>query len=84
MDIAYNGSEYSGWQIQPNAVTVQEKMEAAISKVTSEEAKVVGCGRTDAGVHARLFTLHVDLANEPNEQFVFRLRNFIFYLHYVL
>ena len=50
--IAYDGTRYGGWQIQPNAPTIQQVLVNAISKATSEQVHVQGSGRTDAGVHA--------------------------------
>ena len=50
--ISYDGTAYCGWQVQPNAVTVQEKIEQAIFEITGEKVRVTGSGRTDAGVHA--------------------------------
>lgn len=50
--LSYNGTAYHGWQKQENAVTVQEVLQSALSKICDEEIKVTGCGRTDAGVHA--------------------------------
>ncbi len=50
--IAYDGTEYSGWQRQPNARTVQETLEQAIRRVARHQIELVGSGRTDAGVHA--------------------------------
>jgi len=61
IDISYDGTAYAGWQIQPNGMTVQEKLEAAIYELTREKTKVCGSGRTDQGVHARRQTAHVDL-----------------------
>lgn len=51
--IEYDGTNYSGWQIQPNAISVQETIEKALFKLTNHSIKIVGSGRTDAGVHAR-------------------------------
>ncbi|MCJ7690634.1 MAG: tRNA pseudouridine(38-40) synthase TruA [Clostridiaceae bacterium] len=51
--IEYDGTNYSGWQIQNNAITIQEKVEKAIEGITGEATKVTGSSRTDAGVHAR-------------------------------
>ena len=51
--IEYDGTAYSGWQVQPNAVTVQSRLEEAVTRLTGEEVKVYGAGRTDSGVHAR-------------------------------
>jgi len=50
--IAYDGSSFFGFQIQPNARTIQGELEMALSKITKEDIEVVGSGRTDAGVHA--------------------------------
>ena len=52
IEVSYDGTTYSGFQIQPNAQTIQEELEKAISRLTNEELKVIGSGRTDAGVHA--------------------------------
>ena len=54
--IEYDGTHYSGWQRQNNAMTIQEKIEIAIEKITGEETKIIGSSRTDAGVHARGYT----------------------------
>lgn len=50
--VAYDGTNYSGWQIQPNAVTIEEKLNEAIASLTGENVKVTGASRTDAGVHS--------------------------------
>ena len=50
--LRYDGSRYHGWQVQKNEITVAETLEGAIFKATGERLRVVGCGRTDAGVHA--------------------------------
>lgn len=55
LTLAYDGSCYHGWQRQENALTIQELVERAILKITGEKADVIGCGRTDAGVHARAY-----------------------------
>jgi tRNA pseudouridine38-40 synthase len=54
--IEYDGTNYSGWQRQNNAITIQEKVESAIEEITGEETKITGSSRTDAGVHARGYT----------------------------
>lgn len=53
LTLAYDGSAFAGFQVQPNACTVQGELMAALGKILGEEVKVVGAGRTDAGVHAR-------------------------------
>lgn len=55
LKITYDGTNYHGWQVQPNGVTVQEKIQDAIEKITSVRENVTGCSRTDAGVHANDF-----------------------------
>ena len=52
MILEYNGARYHGWQRQANRLTVQEVLEEGISKITQEDIRVIGSGRTDAGVHA--------------------------------
>ncbi len=52
LTIEYDGSNYHGWQIQPNAVTVQEKIQKAIYDLTGENVKLIGASRTDESVHA--------------------------------
>lgn len=59
--LAYNGSNYHGWQVQDNALTVQAVVNDAVSKIFRHKMNVVGCGRTDTGVHAREFFIHFDL-----------------------
>ena len=62
--IQYKGTHYHGWQTQPNAITVQQKVDEAISIFTRENIESIGCGRTDTGVHASMFYLHFDTTNE--------------------
>lgn len=61
IQIAYDGSLYHGWQIQPNAITVQELLDKALSTVFRQAVETLGCGRTDSGVHAKDFYAHFDL-----------------------
>ena len=58
--IAYDGTDYVGWQTQPNGVAVQEVIEKAILEVTGEQTTLQGSGRTDSGVHARAQVAHFD------------------------
>lgn len=52
LTVAYDGTEYCGWQVQPNGVTVQEVLNKALSEFFGQEIQVIGASRTDAGVHA--------------------------------
>ncbi len=60
LEISYLGTRYHGWQIQPNATTVQMILENSLKHLTGDSIKTTGAGRTDTGVHARNFTLHFD------------------------
>lgn len=60
LTLSYRGTRYAGWQVQPNAPTVQAILEAALRTVLRENIEVAGCGRTDAGVHARYYVAHFD------------------------
>lgn len=51
--VAYDGTEYCGWQVQPNGESIESMLNAALSDLTGEDIKVVGASRTDAGVHAK-------------------------------
>ena len=64
-EVAYFGENYSGWQRQPNATGIQEKLEDAISTILRKKHKIVGSGRTDTGVHAIQQFFHIDLKKEP-------------------
>jgi tRNA pseudouridine38-40 synthase len=56
--ISFKGTKYHGWQIQPNAISVQQVLNKALSVIFHEDIVAIGAGRTDAGVHARLFVAH--------------------------
>jgi tRNA pseudouridine38-40 synthase len=64
IELAYNGTAYHGWQIQPNAITVQECLDNALSIYFRQPVASLGCGRTDTGVHATQFYAHFDLPVE--------------------
>ncbi len=79
--LAYEGTAYGGWQIQPNASTVQQTLEKGLSAITGNTIAVTGCGRTDAGVHASSFFAHFDhevaFSEDELKQLVFRLNRFL-------
>ncbi|MBQ8683515.1 MAG: tRNA pseudouridine(38-40) synthase TruA [Clostridia bacterium] len=60
LTLRYDGTAYHGWQVQPNGVTVQESLQDAIQAVTGVRSGVIGCSRTDAGVHADMFCCTFD------------------------
>ena len=60
--LAYNGTNYHGWQVQPNASSVQETLNKALSVILNEEINIMGAGRTDTGVHAKEMFAHLDYA----------------------
>jgi tRNA pseudouridine38-40 synthase len=59
--IEYDGTQYAGWQIQPNAITIQETIQQALSEISGKSIKIHGSGRTDQGVHAKGQVAHFDL-----------------------
>lgn len=68
--VAYDGTNYGGWQIQKNAVTVQEKLTAALKETLGTEVTVTASGRTDSGVHAAAQVCHFDAETSiPPERF---------------
>lgn len=64
IDLAYEGTNYHGWQIQPNGISVQECLIKALSTYLRTETEVIGAGRTDAGVHASNMIAHFDYDGE--------------------
>lgn len=76
--MSYNGKEYHGWQNQPNAISIQEVLEKALSTLLRETVEVVGAGRTDAGVHAKQMFAHFDTSFEfSSEDFTYKLNSFL-------
>lgn len=77
--LAYNGTSFHGWQRQPKASSVQETIENALTKLNSNvPISIVGCGRTDAGVHASDYFFHVDFEiSWDTEQTVFKLNKML-------
>jgi tRNA pseudouridine38-40 synthase len=89
--MAFDGSDYFGWQVQPHKPTLQQVMEHALSTLLERDIRLTGAGRTDTGVHASRFTAHFDLDPEPSpagksaaglhdpgsERFLFRLNRFL-------
>jgi tRNA pseudouridine38-40 synthase len=76
--LSYDGAEFSGWQVQPDAVTVQGTLSSAIGRVTGEEVLPQGSGRTDAGVHAlaQVVTFVIE-SSIPTENFLKALNDIL-------
>jgi tRNA pseudouridine38-40 synthase len=77
--LAYKGTNYNGWQVQPNAPTVQAELEKALSLIIRKETEIVGCGRTDTGVHASDYYAHFDYEQGISDtaELVYKLNKFI-------
>lgn len=76
-ELAYNGFQYSGWQKQPHKPSVQETIKQAFSTILGAEIEVVGCGRTDAGVHASQYFMHFDFDGNFPKAFLSRVNKFL-------
>ena len=63
VELAYNGTNYFGWQRQPDAKSIQQTIEEAFSTVLRQPITITGCGRTDTGVHASQYYIHFDFEN---------------------
>jgi len=62
--LAYKGTKYHGWQIQPNAITIQEILQKNLSLLLKKDTEIIGAGRTDTGVHASFFIAHFNSIGE--------------------
>jgi tRNA pseudouridine38-40 synthase len=65
LEIAYDGTRYHGWQLQPNAIAVQQKLNDALAIILRQPVETIGAGRTDTGVHARQLFVHLDAPQPP-------------------
>ena len=78
IEFSYNGTNYHGWQKQPNASTVQEELTKCMSVLLKEEVELMGAGRTDTGVHAHQMFAHFDtLSTFNSEKIVTKLNSFL-------
>ena len=64
IELSFNGNNFHGWQIQPNANTIQAELNKALSVILKDVISVVGAGRTDAGVHAKQMFAHFDFEGD--------------------
>ena len=75
---SYDGAAYHGWQVQPNAKTVQQVLEEALATIVREPVPLVGAGRTDAGVNALCMVAHADFSREiDTRQHVYKLNRIL-------
>lgn len=79
LELQYKGANYAGWQVQDNAVAVQQKVDEALSVLLQHHVNTVGCGRTDTGVHATQFFAHFDSEQkiDAKEKFIFSLNGIL-------
>ncbi len=79
IEMAWKGTNFHGWQVQPNAYTIQEEIEEKLSILLKENISVIGAGRTDTGVHASYFVAHFDSSKplKDTDKLLFKLNNFI-------
>lgn len=78
IQLSYNGAAYHGWQIQPNAITVQETLQDSLSKLLNTKIAITGAGRTDTGVHASQMFAHFDIDEElDTPKLLYKLNSFL-------
>ncbi|MBD5357052.1 MAG: tRNA pseudouridine(38-40) synthase TruA [Bacteroides sp.] len=79
LQLSYNGANFHGWQSQPNAIGVQQRIEETLSVVTRLPISIVGAGRTDSGVHARQMFAHFDLIEpiKDKERFLISMNRLV-------
>ena len=77
LDLSFDGTSYAGWQIQPNALAVQEVLEQALTTLLRAPTTVVGAGRTDAGVHAHQMIAHFDFSGKLPEEPLYKLNGLL-------
>ena len=70
IQLSYDGTTFNGWQIQPNGTTIQETLNFALSTISRQAIYVVGCGRTDSGVHSRQFYAHFEASEIEDVEIV--------------
>lgn len=75
IELSYNGKNYHGWQIQPDAISVQEEINKAVSTVLQKVIYVVGAGRTDTGVHAEQMFAHFDFEKKLNNEYIYKFNS---------
>ncbi len=80
IELAYDGTNYHGWQVQQNALSIQEVLNKALSTLLRQPVETLGCGRTDTGVHAKQFYAHLDTEVKiKNSKFITGLNSLLPY-----
>lgn len=77
LSLCYKGTNYHGWQRQPNAISVQHVLEDSINLISRDNVEITGCGRTDTGVHARFYVAHFDSEKNYDEEFLRKLNRYL-------
>ena len=78
LTISYDGSNYHGWQVQKNAVTVQEVFQNAVKKLFKQNIDIKGCSRTDSGVHANKYCVSFKTDTDiPCENIIMALNSYL-------
>lgn len=77
LTFSYDGTAYHGWQVQPNADSVQQQLNRALSVLLQSEVSTVGAGRTDTGVHASMMVAHFDAEIDDEARFCFKLNRLL-------
>lgn len=84
IELSYDGTNYHGWQLQPNAVSIQEVLNKAFSTILRQPIYTTGCGRTDAGVHATQFFAHFDIKSMDDEPWAMDYAKVLRSINYLL
>ncbi|MGE5626865.1 MAG: tRNA pseudouridine(38-40) synthase TruA [Solirubrobacterales bacterium] len=78
LTLEFEGTNYAGWQKQINGISVQQKINEAVFKLTNEKTEIIGCSRTDAGVHAKKYVCNFNTeCSIPSEKFKYALNNIL-------
>ena len=78
VELSYNGTDYHGWQVQPNAITVQAVLDKALSILLKKPTTTMGAGRTDTGVHAAQMVAHFDTESSiDTDDLTYKLNSFL-------
>ena len=76
--LSYDGSKYHGWQVQKNALTVQEVFQNALEKIINQKVDIKGCSRTDTGVHANMYAVNFKTSSKIRcENIIYALNRFL-------